>query len=97
MGLFVVARLAGEPVGCGGLKRTDKTAGEIKRVWTDPSARGIGVARRMLRRLEAWARANGLKAIMAKASARARMITFVTQKRIGEARVTSSAPRALDG
>ena len=52
-GLFVIARLDGEAVGCGGLKRVDKTTGEIKRVWTAPSARGMGVARRVLRTLEA--------------------------------------------
>ena len=47
-GLFVIARLDGEAVGCGGFKRLDKATGEIKRVWTAPSARGMGVARRML-------------------------------------------------
>jgi DNA-binding MarR family transcriptional regulator/GNAT superfamily N-acetyltransferase len=59
-GLFVVARLDGDAVGCGGLKRSGKTTGEIKRVWTAPSARGIGVARRLLRTLEAGARGMGL-------------------------------------
>ena len=39
----------------------DKATGEIKRVWTAPSARGMGVARRMLRTLEAAAREAGLK------------------------------------
>ena len=62
-GLFLVARLDGEPVGCGGLKRSDKTSGEIKRVWTAPSARGMGVARRMLRALEAAARDMSLKTL----------------------------------
>ena len=62
-GLFVVARLDGDAVGCGGLKRVDKTTGEIKRVWTAPCARGIGVARRMLRTLEAAAREKGFKTL----------------------------------
>jgi DNA-binding MarR family transcriptional regulator/GNAT superfamily N-acetyltransferase len=62
-GLFVIARLDGEAVGCGGFKRADKATGEIKRVWTAPSARGIGVARRMLRTLEAAAREKGLKTL----------------------------------
>ncbi len=56
-GSFVVARLKGEPVGCGALKRIDQTTGEIKRVWTAPAARGLGVARRILRKLEGKARA----------------------------------------
>ena len=58
-GLFVIARLDGDAVGCGGFKRVDKATGEIKRVWTAPSARGMGVARRMLRALEAAAREKG--------------------------------------
>ena len=62
-GLFVLARLEGESVGCGGLKRVDPTTGEIKRVWTAPAARGLGVARSIVRRLEAAAREMGLKAV----------------------------------
>jgi len=62
-GLFVIARLDGEAVGCGGFKRADKATGEIKRVWTAPSARGMGVARRMLRALEAAAREAGVKTL----------------------------------
>jgi len=62
-GLFVIARLEGEAVGCGGFKRADKATGEIKRVWTAPSARGMGVARRMLRALEAAAREAGVKTL----------------------------------
>lgn len=62
-GLFVVARLDGDAVGCGGFKRVDKATGEIKRVWTAPSTRGMGVARRVLRALEAAAREAGLKTL----------------------------------
>jgi DNA-binding MarR family transcriptional regulator/RimJ/RimL family protein N-acetyltransferase len=62
-GLFVIARLDGDAVGCGGLKRVDKATGEIKRVWTVPAARGMGVARRILRTLEAAARERGLKTL----------------------------------
>jgi len=62
-GLFVIARLDGDAVGCGGFKRVDKATGEIKRVWTAPAARGLGVARRMLRTLEAAAREKGLKTL----------------------------------
>jgi DNA-binding MarR family transcriptional regulator len=58
-GVFVLARLNGDPVGCGALKRIDAAKGEIKRVWTTPAARGLGVARRMLRRLEEEAVAMG--------------------------------------
>jgi len=62
-GIFVIARLDGDPIGCGGLKRVSKTTGLIKRVWTAPSARGMGIARRMLQALEAGAREKGLKTV----------------------------------
>ena len=62
-GLFVLARLDGDAIGCGGLKRLDKATGEIKRVWTAPPARGMGVARRVLRTLEAAARDMGLRTL----------------------------------
>jgi DNA-binding MarR family transcriptional regulator/GNAT superfamily N-acetyltransferase len=59
-GFFVLAWLDGEPAGCGALKISDKGTGEVKRMWTAPSARGSGVARRVLRCLEAKAREAGL-------------------------------------
>jgi GNAT superfamily N-acetyltransferase len=62
-GLFVIARIEGEAVGCGGFKRLDKATAEIKRVWTAPSARGMGVARRIVRALEAAARETGVKTL----------------------------------
>ncbi len=62
-GLFVVAWRDGRPVGCGALKRVDASTGEIKRVWTAPMARGLGVARRVLDRLEAEAAAMGLASL----------------------------------
>lgn len=62
-GRFVLARLDGDPVGCGALKRVDRETGEIKRVWVARSVRGLGVARRILARLEAAAREMGILAL----------------------------------
>jgi len=62
-GLFLMAKLDGEPVGCGGLRRISRSTGEIKRVWTAPAARGLGVARRVLRMLETGARDMGLRTL----------------------------------
>lgn len=62
-GWLLVARLDGAPVGCGVLKRLDKAAGEIKRVWTAPSVRGLGVASRLMDRLEALAVEQGFGAV----------------------------------
>ena len=51
-GFFVVAWLYGAPAGCGALKIGDEGTGEVKRMWTAPGARGLGIARRVLRSLE---------------------------------------------
>jgi ribosomal protein S18 acetylase RimI-like enzyme len=54
-GLFLVARRAGAPVGCIGLRLHEDGIAEIKRMWVAPDARGLGLARRMLREAEAYA------------------------------------------
>ena len=52
-GLLLVATLADEPVGCGGLRLHGAEPAEIKRMWVSPAARGLGVGRRLLADLEA--------------------------------------------
>ena len=56
IGRWLVAYRDGEPVGCAALKRLDPTTAEIKRVYVAPKARGLGVARALLARLEGIAR-----------------------------------------
>jgi DNA-binding MarR family transcriptional regulator/GNAT superfamily N-acetyltransferase len=58
-GYFLLAMLSGRAVGCGALKCHDDF-GEIKRMWTAPEARGLGIARRVLDRLETLARERSL-------------------------------------
>nr|BFD80885.1 helix-turn-helix domain-containing GNAT family N-acetyltransferase [Streptomyces sp. Xyl84] len=58
-GLFLVARLHGEPVGCAGLKLPPGAPAEIKRMWVAPGARGLGLGRRFLAELEARAAGHG--------------------------------------
>ena len=62
-GAFVVARLGGQPIGCGALKLRERNIGEIKRMWVGAEARGLGVARRILESLEGLARGFGLRAL----------------------------------
>lgn len=51
-GLFLVATLSAEPVGCGALRLRPGEPAEIKRVWVSPSVRGLGLGRRIMRELE---------------------------------------------
>jgi DNA-binding MarR family transcriptional regulator/GNAT superfamily N-acetyltransferase len=62
-GSFVITRLDGNPVGCGALRMIDAETAEVKRMWVAPSARGLGVASRMLRKLEAIAAGFGAKTV----------------------------------
>lgn len=59
-GLFLLARLDGVAIGCGALKVGAGGVGEIKRMWVAPSARGLGVAQRLLDALEGHAADMGL-------------------------------------
>lgn len=58
-GLFMVARLHGETVGCAGLKLPPGAPAEVKRMWVAPHTRGLGLGRRFLAELEARAAGHG--------------------------------------
>jgi len=62
-GLILVATLHGEPVGCGALKFHDGAPAELKRMWVAPSARGLGLGRRLLASLEAEAADSGARTV----------------------------------
>jgi ribosomal protein S18 acetylase RimI-like enzyme len=62
-GLLLVARLAGEPVGCGALKLHGSDPAEIKRMWVAPGCRGLGLGRRILDELEAHAVRQGVRVL----------------------------------
>jgi DNA-binding MarR family transcriptional regulator/GNAT superfamily N-acetyltransferase len=62
-GTFLLASLRGRPIGCGALKLHGRRPAEIKRVWVDADARGLGVGRRLLRELESAAVANGVRTV----------------------------------
>src|SRR5258708_4129689 len=61
-GSFLVAYMGEEPIGCGGVKHHPGEPSEIKRMWVAESARGLGLGRRILERLEGFARDAGAPA-----------------------------------
>jgi DNA-binding MarR family transcriptional regulator/GNAT superfamily N-acetyltransferase len=63
-GAFLVMRLHGEPVGCGGFKRESPDAAYLKRMWIARQARGLGLGRRMLQELEQRARVLGFRRML---------------------------------
>ena len=62
-GLLLVARLRGQPVGCGALRFHPGAAAELKRMWVAPEARGLGLGRRLLGELERHAADAGAPAV----------------------------------
>ncbi|GHF65670.1 DNA-binding MarR family transcriptional regulator/GNAT superfamily N-acetyltransferase [Amycolatopsis bartoniae] len=61
-GLFLVATLHGEPVGCGGFVYQDGgDAVYLKRMWVSSAVRGLGLGRRLLAELERHGLAGGAR------------------------------------
>jgi GNAT superfamily N-acetyltransferase len=67
-GVFVVARQDERVVGCAGLRfegaDVPPGAGEVKRMWVDPTIRGQGLGRRLLAHLTDLARESGLRRLV---------------------------------
>lgn len=55
-GAFLVAFFREDPVGCGAIRRVDADTVELKRMYVNPAARGLGVGRTLLNALEQEAR-----------------------------------------
>ena len=62
-GALIVARLHGRPIGCGSVKTPRGAPAYLKRMWVAREARGLGVGRRLLTELEAYAWKTGAKVI----------------------------------
>jgi DNA-binding MarR family transcriptional regulator/GNAT superfamily N-acetyltransferase len=62
-GLFLVASLRGDPIGCGALKFHGNEPADIRRMWVAASVRGLGIGRRLLSELEDHAARNGVTAV----------------------------------
>lgn len=72
-GVFLVAWLDGEAVGCGAVRRLlggPEHVGEIKRMYTAPTARRKGVSRALLLRLEREAATLGMRRLQLETGAR---------------------------
>jgi GNAT superfamily N-acetyltransferase len=62
-GIFLVATMGDEAVGCGALKFHTGGPAELKRMWVSPRVRGAGIGRRLLEELESHAVDGGSNAI----------------------------------
>jgi GNAT superfamily N-acetyltransferase len=63
-GVFLVGRVDGKAVACGGFRRHDATACEVKRMFVPAEHRGHGYARALLVALEDAARAAGYRRVL---------------------------------
>ncbi|KAB7849196.1 GNAT family N-acetyltransferase [Streptomyces mobaraensis] len=63
-GVFLLARLGGEPAGCAGLRRLDARTAELKRMFVHPERRGRGVGAALLAAVEETARGWGAERVV---------------------------------
>jgi GNAT superfamily N-acetyltransferase len=63
-GVFVVMRDGERPLGCAGVCRFDSQRAELKRMFVVPAARGLGLGRLLLERMEDEARDLGYTALV---------------------------------
>ena len=68
--IFLIARIEGRAVGCGGVRELERGAGEVKRMFVIPGYRGRGIARRLLASLEHLAQARGYSVLRLETGAR---------------------------
>ena len=57
---FFAVKVDGVLKGCGGFRVVERDYAEIKRIYVDPSTRGLGLAKALLSRLESESRSLGL-------------------------------------
>jgi DNA-binding MarR family transcriptional regulator/GNAT superfamily N-acetyltransferase len=62
-GAFIIARENGRAIGCGVLRTPPTDSAEIRHLWIDSRARGIGLGRRLVSELEFHAANQGYRAI----------------------------------
>ena len=62
-GAFLVAMSDGLAIGCVGLKGAGGDMAEVKRLWVAPSARGLGLSKRLMEATEAAARELSIKVL----------------------------------
>ncbi len=63
-GLFLIAHVGDEAVGCGGVRLLGEHTAEIKRMYVSGDARGHGIGRHLLEHLERHAASRGATRIM---------------------------------
>jgi GNAT superfamily N-acetyltransferase len=68
-GVFLLARVGGEPAGIGGVRHLDTDVAEVKSMFVSPAFRGLGLGRRILAALDRIAAEHGCRAVRLDSSA----------------------------
>jgi GNAT superfamily N-acetyltransferase len=68
-GVFLLARVDGEPAGIGGVRFLDTEIAEVKSMFVSPAFRGLGLGRRILTELDRIATEHGCRAVRLDSSA----------------------------
>lgn len=68
-GVFILARVDGEPAGIGGVRFLDTEIAEVKSMFVSPAFRGLGLGRRILAELDRIAAEHSCRAVRLDSSA----------------------------
>jgi GNAT superfamily N-acetyltransferase len=82
-GQLLLARLDGDPVGVIGVRRIDDRRGEGKRLFVRPSARGLGIAQRLVDELFGLCRGLGFKSLYIETSPEKMGQQYAWYRRLG--------------
>ena len=94
-GVYLLARLDGEPVGMGAHQPLDDSRSEVRRIFTLVSARRAGVARAILAALEDHARRQGFTALWLETGCR-QLPAIALYSALGYARIPPFGPHVDD-
>lgn len=94
-GVFVMARIDGTAVGCGGIRRYDAESAEVKRIFVSEAARGRGISRAIMLALQSQARALGYRRLVLETGAK-QIAAIGLYESLGYTRITNFGEYADD-
>ncbi len=82
-GALILARAGGVPAGCVVVKRLDARRAEVKRLYVDPSARGLGLGRDLREAAIAYARERGFERVVLDTERRRLAVAYALYQALG--------------
>jgi GNAT superfamily N-acetyltransferase len=96
-GQLLLARLGEDPVGVVGVRRIDEHRGEGKRLFVRPTARGLGIAHRLMQELFGMARGLGFRSLYIETAPEMMAQQYAWYRRLGFRETAKRGFADMDG